>query len=390
MSYDILVVTHDAPKTEHVADALPARASLQGDFEFEGTLSVQSARWQLSIDGPSVVEHEDLPHEIAWAVLNPRWITEIHVPYGAPKIAFSVASRIGRHVARVNSGAAFDPQLESFLHPRNGIRRKPKRTREALRSELHCEFLVDHRSLSEAATEFLSLVGAHLPECLPRRFGAVEPYQHRFPEDRDAFMELWAEELTHGGALSWSCAHPGLHGSVSWSPPRGPRFPPDVINPALVSIDALGDALQDDPPWREAVRDAFTRIARGLGAFYARAVQTPPRPRKIQASEVYELGHASAWFRGWHGVPRHPAWLTWLGREFLPHLRGAKRTIDREDGALLVEERNLRDPCHLHTEIPDELYRIQVDRPADDSLERFHSGVEFLPAPTVVRPATGP
>jgi hypothetical protein len=101
-------------------------------------------------------------------------------------------------------------------------------------------------------------------------------------------------------------------------------------------------------------------------AFYGRATLSPPTPDQVTAANVYDLFVPSAAFRGrWFGVPRHPAWLTWLGREYSDHLTRTDGPASTHSAALehlFVQDENLAANSALLLEgVDPAVYRVPLN-----------------------------
>lgn len=278
MSYDLEIAVHREPRTRDVEEALSGKASLEGALGAQGHLSVRKARWEFTIEGPFHVEAEDLPGALSAAVRAPRWLVRIHVPLAAPRLARSLAARVGATIARSCAGAVYDPQEDRVLVPRSGRGSEPARSSEERKRYLECEWCYAPGRLARSGEAFLAVVRAHLPEATPVRFGTFEPLQHRYADDPGSFLDLWLRESRTSGSFFWTCKSPGVGGGVHWPFDNEANAKRGGVAAAGLRVELEGDALQDDRQWREAARDFFREVAIGTGPFYGRAVLSPPKP----------------------------------------------------------------------------------------------------------------
>lgn len=391
MSYDFEIATHREPQTHDVKEALSGKASLEGVLEARGNLLVRTARWEFTIDGPFHVEVEALPDALSAAVLAPKWLVQINVPIAAPKVARTLATKIATTIAKTCAGAAYDPQEDRILYPRSGRSPKPARSNDERKRGLECEWCYAPGQLAKSGEAFLAVVRARLPEAAPVRYGAFEPLQHRFADDQAAFLELWLKESKTSGSFFWTCKSPGVDGGVNWPFENEANARRGGVAAARLRVELEGDSLTNDSQWRETAQDFFREVAMRTGAFYGRAILSPPKPRLVTAGESYDLAKPAAVFGGrWFGIPRHPAWLSWLGDTYQSRLaeKGAAPgdSTASHRGSLLVAPKNLDSPFELHKAIPSDLYRLQDGRSSGAVTEQLGPHTRFHEAPLSLDP----
>ena len=100
MSYDVEVATHTRPDGLEAPDG--------------GT-----------VDGPVAAEPDDLAEALAAAVLAPRWLTTLSIPYDASQRRRDALRSLARRLAQEHEGAAYDPQEDAVFFPRGRPKRVP-------------------------------------------------------------------------------------------------------------------------------------------------------------------------------------------------------------------------------------------------------------------------
>ena len=382
MSYDLEIATHQQPERRDIDDALPEEVTLSGVFGTEGNLVVQGHSWSCEIDGPLRCEPDDLQEALCRAVVAPQWLLQIHVPLGDPIEARKIAARIATHVARARLGAVYDPQQDRVVYPRGGKRPKLDRHTDRVSRTLQCEWCYAPDVLGGKAEEFLSVAASFLPEVIPTRFGTFEPLQHRLEKGQREFVALWERESTSSGSLFWKCKAPGLGGGVNWPFDNEANAELGGLATANLSIELEGDVLTTDARWRAAVTAFFRAMSVRTEAFYGRATLSPPTPDQVTAADVYDFFKPGAAFRGrWFGVPRHPAWLTWLGRDYSVHLTGTEGPASTHSTAqerLFVQDENLDANSALLLEgVDPAVYRVPLNGEPTSSREKLSRDTAF-------------
>lgn len=355
MSYDFEIALPTAPTRADFESALKRRAILEGELEIGGGALVRTSRWEFTIDGPFHCEDEDLSAELARAVLAPKYLVQVQVPYSAPARARSTARAMGKRLAKSLDGAIFDPQRDRVLFPRSGRRRTPDRGAPDECRRLECEWCFDPDRLTRAGEAFLALVADHFPEATPRRFGRFEPPQHRYSASRrSTFLDLWRSEAEAlAGYFLWTSRAPVFGGSVFW--PNRERVRSEGGQAAAsLHVNLDGSCLETDARWRHAVMSFFEKVARTCGAFYGRAIlEHLPSGEESGKRELHMQGACG---ERWYGIPRSSSWLTYLGASYAACLDDDARLRTAEP-CVLVEPANLEAWQVLHAEIPEELYR---------------------------------
>lgn len=321
MSWDLLVAVHDRPPAAPIERAF-------------------------TIDEPVTVELEDLPDELASAVLAPRFLVEISVPAGATAADRARALKLAKQLAEQGRGAVYDPQEDAVLWPKRRPRVRAPDAREARIRVVELRWYLAGRECSpHVAPALLEVLRAACPEAVPRRYGDCEPFQHTLGTGGEpAFTDFWgsisAKEL--GRSIYWKAQPPCFSGSASF-PDRRTAYPsgepvgiPGTRRCTVISLDFDGRALHGDPRWCEAVVALLPLMARRLGAFYATAhVQR----NVIAKRSLWYDGDSEtvpmpfSWFAG---LPPAPTWLAWFGPAYVPHVAAALagRAEPTADGAL--------------------------------------------------------
>jgi hypothetical protein len=310
---DLRVVSYAAPSIAALVDWVRGQAGWDASSS-GGSIVVERGTRQgkagFSIDGPLRIDAEDLPSELAAAVLMPRWTLDLSLPAGSPDLAWAMVVKTGRYLADMAEGVLFDPQEDRIVWPRSQQRRLARSEGERT---THVEFswVIPAGAFAEALPRrLLATFRRRLPEALPRRYGAFEPLQHRLEEGDDAFVSRWLEEQGSAvGLLFWKGSTPVGEGFVSF--PSDQR--PDLGIPAGSVQFQVDGRVFDDARWRELAFELLDEIGELSSAFYSRALVEQRRGGGIPASEFGALPPPVVSRGAWSGLPDHPAWLTWLG-----------------------------------------------------------------------------
>lgn len=338
MSWDLLVATHDRPLTEAVDDFLRAG----GKYSSQGSLDAPNSNVLVSrsltdseqaaftIDGPHVVEIEDLPDALAGGVLAPRFLLEISAPAAATAADHSVAMGLAKQLAERFHGAVYDPQAGELVWPRGRKRAYTASSEEARIRVVELSWYVEGgESADELPAQLLQGLRVACPEALPRRYGDYEPLQHKMePGREDEFIGFWRNLAAHelGRMLFWKAQSPCFGGTASF-PDKRDKYPsgkpvgiPGTKNCTEISLNFDGRALHGDERWCTAVVGLFSSIAKRLGAFYAAAhVQR----NVIAKRSLWYDGESERLpmpFSSFAGLPPVPTWLAWFGRPYAPHV----------------------------------------------------------------------
>jgi hypothetical protein len=297
VSYDVEVATHAEP----------------GAFE---------APDGVTVDGPFRVEPDDLAEPLAAAVLAPRWLTTVSAASADP------ARKLGRRIAKLHDGAAFDPQEDVVFYPRG----KPKRTvvqKPAKTSIVRLEWYVDAERWPDAPAALLRTLSRRCPEALPTRYGDFEPLQQRYdPAEPEAFAGFARDQQTF-----WFSSRPAFGGHA---------FEPERGRPGHLGVDVDWRVLEADERWREAIVGVFAAAADALGAFYGESWVEPgwnvSRNNRLSIAAGRKTRPAAVTHDGRVGLPPVAAWLTWFGGEYRdgvaaalagsrPRRRGLRRAV---------------------------------------------------------------
>jgi hypothetical protein len=270
VSYDVEVATHDRPDEIEAPDGV-------------------------TVDGPFAAEPDDLAESLAAAVLAPRWLTTVSAGNA------DAARKVARRLAKLNEGAAYDPQEEAVFYPRGRPKRVPAGKPEKT-SIVRLEWYVPAERWAAAPGELVATLARRCPEALPTRYGYIEPLQQRYdPEQPDAFSGLARDDSTF-----WFSSRPSFGGHA--------------IPPHRLGIDLDWRVLDADPRWREAVAGLFAAAAAALGAFYAECWVEPgwnvSRNNRLSIAAGRKTRASALRRDGWQGLPAEPAWLTWFGGEY--------------------------------------------------------------------------
>ena len=276
-----------------------------------------TAERTIDVDGPSRVESEDLPDDLAGVVTKPAWLVEIHLPGGYDEATDAWAVDLAIHLARIGDGAVFDPQSARVAWPSGVTPRARDQTEERIRT-LELVWIMPASAVQgNGAFRWLDLVARWFPPATPVRFGSFEPFQGQLARDGpQAFAGVWQEEasLERGGTFFWSAKAPGMGGSVSFPDRREDRRPPRFGRVVQLATEVDARPLHRDPAMSDAVVDLFAEVAAEFGAVYGAgcllrdAIMRRGRVSYDSRSEVVPLPR-SKW---WVGLPALPTWLAWF------------------------------------------------------------------------------
>ena len=278
MSYDVEVATHDQPDEIEVPDGV-------------------------TVDGPFAAEPDDLAEPLAAAVLAPRWLTTVSAGNA------DAARKVGRRLAKLNEGAAYDPQEDAVFYPRGRPKRVPAAKPEKT-SIVRLEWYVPAERWAAAPGELVATLARRCPEALPTRYGDIEPLQERYdPEQPDTFGEFIAssdDEWTF-----WFSSRPSFGGHARAPQKQGPGH---------LGLDLDWRVLDADPRWREAIAGLFASVADAVGALYAEGWVEPgwrvSRNNRLSTTPGRKTRGTPLYRGRFTGLPAEPAWLTWFGGEY--------------------------------------------------------------------------
>jgi hypothetical protein len=310
MSYDLEVVTRLKPLAKHFE-------------EFPSS----SHEYCFLVDGPFVVELEDLDEQVIASVLDPQWLTQFSVPAACSDSDLKLAKQLAKHIADACHGSVYDPQLDKVIWPRQSRRRfvTPRKAREERIKLLNLDwYLPASQSSVDTAKLFLQILRKICPEALPRRFGTFEPFQHRLDAGDESFLSVWAEVSRDktGDMFFWKAKKPFDSGYVCFPDQREPQII-GAKRPIHLSIDVDNRALEGNAAWCETVVNLFIEVARKLRAFYANG---------SVGRNVTVRG------RWWLGLPPAPTWLVWFGAGYRNALEASledRVSVNTPQGILL-------------------------------------------------------
>jgi hypothetical protein len=350
VSWDLLVATHDRPMTEAVDDFLRAG----GKYGWQGSLDDPSSnvlvrrsgsdgeQAAFTIDGPHVVEIEDLPDALAGGVLSPRFLVEISAPAAATAADRAVARGLAKQLAERFHGAVYDPQSDELLWPRTRKRVYTASRDEARIRVVNLSWYVEGgESAHELPAQLLHGLRGACPEALPRRYGDHEPFQHKMEPGRENdFISFWRDLAAHElrQMLSWKAQSPCFGGTASF-PDKRAKYPdgrpagiPGTKKCTVISLDFDGRALHGDERWCTAVVGLFSSMAKRLGAHYAAAHVERNVIAKRSLWYDGESERLPMPFSSFAGLPPVPTWLAWFGRPYAPHVADSMRDHAEQTG----------------------------------------------------------
>ena len=314
MSYDLAVYAARAASVEGLRDLVAESSGLQVDEATVRTLTIVRGvrrRYSFTVDGPDTVDFEDIPTEVAAAVLGVRWLYSICVE-GTTESEVLHAVRFARRLAQALDGAVVDQQTDE-VWSRSQSRRVQKPQRESRISTVDVAWYCLREDLAtDASALFVDAARRFLPEALPRRFGEYEPFQGKLVEaGLDGFTKAWADATS---TLFTAGSGPCIGGHLSAGPSA--QFPDRFWSTSLTfhaePIREVG--------WQDALRALFVTLADELPAFYASAEVTEGHiwtGRSLWSDSETEWRISPVRYRdGWTGLPPKPTWWTWLGRPF--------------------------------------------------------------------------
>jgi hypothetical protein len=346
MSYDLEIATREQPSLEQIEAWAAGRrvkaVSHSGQVVVSKSSWLRGEQFLFSLEEPEPAEPEDFHPQLTEVSEELRWTTPVNVPYSAPRPAMDLGLALAEHLAEINGGAVFDPQLDAVVWPDVATGPLPAPGPEGTLSVIKLHWFVAPARWGRAPETLVRVLADRLPEALPVRYGPVEPMKHRFdPEDPRGFVDCLVDEEDGNGY--WSSKRPSLGGS--WTAPIADRFvPPDEERLRIGTLELVldGRAVDEDPDLRETVVDLFAEVASELGAFFA-AAQVEPEwvvttGYRLVSTPDTMMNQGEHFRRGmrWQGLPPVPMWLSWFGGPYrdlvAPHLEDGDR---RDDGILL-------------------------------------------------------
>lgn len=317
MSYDLLVFGQERLSGDElvslVADAgLEVEQADSTDAESLTVVRGARRRYSFTLGAGAQLEPEDVPEEVTAAVLGPRWLYEILVE-GSAASEIPHAVRFARRLGAACSGAVLDQQTGEVWA--RGKLRAVERVERGTTDVVELRWYVHGTASQSVAEAWLDVVGRHLPEALPRRFGPVEPLAMKLDVDGpSAFVDAVASEA--GALLFFQSSAPCIAGHLTGAG-AGARTRGQSLT--------VHRGPMSDPRWREALRRVFVGFAEASGAFFASA--------EVQRGVLWNgrsLGYdgsaeRTTYLAGrgeWAGLLPYPAWWTWFGPEYAPLVTG--------------------------------------------------------------------
>lgn len=206
--------------------------------------------------------------------------------------------------------------------------------REVRVDVLRLRWYVDsHREPADVPARWLALCREHLPEALPRRFGATEPLRGRLDRDGDgAFVRAYATAET----LLFMAGEPPCLGGSLGTPRRPVRIGPMTSHQLDVRLDT---AVAD-----HAVRALFEAAAEAFGTVFASAsverdLLWTGRTLVVDRADP-DAQPFLAPLGEWLGLPPRPPLWAWFGpgyRRLVP--RGWEREWVPRDLVARLDER---------------------------------------------------
>lgn len=333
MSYDLSIATRTRPKPDSIeefAKAAGAEIRTVGAFKPGSNVLVVFAAGDggegsdgrtIDVDGPSAVDIDDLPDDLAGVVPRARWLVDVHVPAGSDAETHPLALAMAVHLAREGDGAVFDPQDDRIAWP-SGVTPRARGSAEERIRAIDLEWFVPTSSFpADAARRWVERTRTDFPACAPVRFGPYEPFQGRLDRDGvEGFEAMWAEQAAAatGGSFFWTARDGGFSGSVFFADHRIASRPARVGSVARLSASVDARPIHRDPAQCEALVTFFASVADDFGAAFGAACVT--RDVILRRGHVSFDGQSESgpfpYARWWVGLPALPTWLAWFGEPY--------------------------------------------------------------------------
>ena len=226
MSYDLAVYLPEALDAEVLGALVDASPGLQLEEIADGSadgpqnrhiLRGKKAAYCFTLEGPYLVEPEDVPHEVTAAVLGAGVLYSILVE-GTDPGSIPHAVRFAKRLAKEANGAAQDLQTDE-IWPKTSTRAAARPERDTMIDivEVRWHHLIDEVQ-DDFPQRYLDLARQYLPEALPKRFGSYEPLQGNLARDGDqAFVKFFAEDdsvFTAGSFPTAGASFTGVFGGT--------------------------------------------------------------------------------------------------------------------------------------------------------------------------------
>ena len=279
------------------------------------TLVHERRDWQIVVGRSVDVLPEDIPEDVANALPGISYLTELNLsPIDSPEAARKFLTRSCTALAKAAHGVIFDPQVDQLTLP-SGIRRfaKPIASEDASVVSMSW-WLVEGPIARGEFAPLLEVLGRHLPEALPRRYGSFEPPQHIYSETgREHFLRFLSDHL-RGKIVVWYPSAPVVHVHLGLPDNIGPSR--RGFRAAYFTIDVDTDALSQ-AGWQAAMKRLWRSASQVLQPFYGdvrtRSGYRRNRGRYMSARTTQRHPVISWW---WCGLPPGPAQAVVLGKPY--------------------------------------------------------------------------
>lgn len=302
MSYDMTIFFESDP-SERLPQLIAAESDLTIEREAAGvTVYRGKGIYCCSVGQPLRVDEEDLPDAIASRSVSFSFQVDVLVE-GSNPTSIARTRKLVRHIVRSLDGVSWDPQTEA-VDPRAARRFAPSAPSGLVNI---VEFVWYAPPREGVAMTYLDATRRFLPEAAPRRFGSYEPLAFRL--DRDG-PDVFVSEAETDQLLFFKGTQPVLEGSLRVNDRNGTRVSMSVLETSLYAS-----------PWRDSARAFFLEVSEQLDCFFASAQVVRNLTwsgRQIWHGRDAESTYSLSWREGWMGLPPHPVWWAYLGRQYSP------------------------------------------------------------------------
>jgi hypothetical protein len=308
--------------------------------------------WQITIGTPQVVEPEDVPTGASEILPGLSTLAEISLePISAPKSAQSILMAAAQAVAEELAGVVEDPQEGTLKLPRGAKRYlKPKREERFAALALSWWYLKSPLRSTSGVAELLAMLGKHVPEAVPRRYGLWEPPQHKTGDTGvDALAAFVSEHLDDCPVLYATRPVVG----ISVADCNGAVHPHLGFRANCFGLKIEADVLGQQG-WEEAVRNVWRAVSRFLKPFYGEARVLSDflwRGATTGFDRRTAVDPVRSWF--WRGIPSHPGLAMVLGPPYTELWRPGNASVDGE--LFFVEQDKWSDQTPLRLSVPREI-----------------------------------
>ena len=320
MSYDLHVLSPRRPRPadlEAFLDSSPEAVEAGGRLRAGGSTLLGGGGVHVEVDGPVRIAPEDVPGAASGAIRRAGWLTALSVK---PSGGASWPGELATHLARAAEGVVYDPQRDAVTWPSGWRARAGSEAKEVIDLVELCWYVTRAAPREEAPETLLELLRARSPAALPRRYGDVEPFQHRFVGDGAdvEFAAFWrAQSVDPLGMFFWTARRPCFGATVSTTPPARQGRGGELQRRTAVTLRFDSRPLFRDPAAADRIVGLFLDVARALDCPYAagtlnRGFVAYRNGAWSGGGEVGPLPFGSAWV----GLPAAPTWLAWFGRPY--------------------------------------------------------------------------